>query len=72
MPSDRSEASAPIDDFEGHASYSFGSSRTLVDLSLWTGVKLGIGFAIGVALVALTLSLIVIVILGIDVQGRRF
>lgn len=44
--------------------------RVAVDLSVWTGVKLGFGFGIGVALVSLTFWLIVIVLLGVSLTGR--
>ena len=50
-------------------SFGFGSSLTTVDLSVWTGVKLGIGFAIGVALVTLVVAAIVILVFRIDVAG---
>ncbi len=68
----RGQDATAVDDLRDLASYDFGSRRTLVDLTLWTGVKLGIGFAIGVSLVALILSLTVILVLGLDVPGRRF
>jgi len=35
-----------------------------IDLSVWTGVKLGVGFAIGAALVILLLAALVVVLLG--------
>ncbi len=71
-PGDRGRGEEPtaFDDLKGVASYDFGSKRTLIDLNLWTGVKLGIGFAIGVALVTLTLWLIVFAVLGASFWGR--
>lgn len=60
---------APLDEMTGIESYGFGSSMTTVDLSVWTGVKLGIGFAIGVALVTLVVAGVVVVVLHVDVAG---
>jgi hypothetical protein len=40
-----------------------------IDLSVWAGVKFGAGFAIGVALVTITVWLIVFVLLGIGIQS---
>ena len=53
----------------GLGSYSFGPNQTNVDLSIWTGVKMGVGFAIGVALVTLVLSAVVIIVFRVDVAG---
>ncbi len=35
-----------------------------VDLSVWTGVKLGVGFAIGATLVVFLLAAIAVVVFG--------
>ena len=65
------EPPTPVDDL-GIGSIDYGPTRTSVDLSAWTGVKLGIGFAVGVALVMLILTIVVVLVLGIDFPGRRF
>ena len=44
--------------------------RVNVDLSIWTAVKLGAGFAVGVALVTLIFWLIVIALLDASLLGR--
>jgi hypothetical protein len=62
----------PSDDPGGLDSLDLGSRQAPFDLSVWTGIKLGIGFSIGAALVLLALSLIAIAALGIDVPGSRF
>jgi hypothetical protein len=41
-----------------------------VDLTVWTGVRLGAGFAIGVAFVTLVVSLIVAASVGTGSSGR--
>ncbi len=43
--------------------------RTNVDFSLWTGVKLGAGFAVGVTLVSLIFWVMLIVLLGASLAG---
>ena len=43
--------------------------RLSVDVSVWTGVKLGVGFAIGATLVGLIGWAIFIVVLGVGIQG---
>ena len=43
--------------------------RLSVDLSVWTGVKLGAGFAIGVALVTIISWMIVILLLGVGIRS---
>jgi hypothetical protein len=67
-----SEPPTPVDDLGSFGSIDYGPTRTSVDLSPWTGVKLGIGFAIGVALVGLILTIVVVFVLRIDVPGSRF
>jgi hypothetical protein len=42
----------------------FGPTRTDIDLSVWTGVKLGVGFAIGATLVVFLLGAIAVVVFG--------
>jgi hypothetical protein len=65
----QAQQSAPIDDLTGVGSYGFGSNRTNMDLSVWTAVKLGAGFAIGAMLVILLVWAIVVVLLGLGIQG---
>jgi hypothetical protein len=42
-----------------------------VDLSVWTGVKLGVGFAIGATLVGFLLAFIAVALLGASIAGLQ-
>jgi hypothetical protein len=44
-------------------------TRLPIDFSVWAGLKLGVGFAIGTSLVSMSIVVVVLVLISIGIGG---